>query len=184
MVVGRRVFLDLDEVERAWGELSRVVDTSRVVPVTYMNSWADLKAFCGENGGAACTSSNATRIFEWAFSRGERILFFPDEHLGRNAGRAMGIPSEAMPVFDPRKKDGGLSRETVEQRFDVKLPAGRASSIGGLLVELAGRIPAAGERFLLQGLEIDVLAASPARVERLLIRQSAPPPVTLGQHTS
>ena len=80
--------------------------------------------------------------------------------------------------------DGGLSRETVEQRFDVKLPAGRASSIGGLLVELAGRIPAAGERFLLQGLEIDVLAASPARVERLLIRQSAPPPVTLGQHTT
>ncbi len=79
--------------------------------------------------------------------------------------------------------DGGMARAAVEQRFDVQLPAGRATSIGGLLVELAGRIPAAGERFMLHGLEVDVLAASPARVERLLIRQAAPPPVTLGQRT-
>ena len=106
---------DLDEVERAWEEMGRVVDTSRVVPITYMNSWAELKAFCGEHGGAACTSSNATKIFEWAFSRGDRILFFPDEHLGRNTARSMGIPKDAMRVFDSRKKDGGLTREEIER---------------------------------------------------------------------
>lgn len=106
---------DLDEVERAWAELGTVVDTSRIVPVTYMNSWAELKAFCGENGGAACTSSNATRIFDWAFSRGDRILFFPDEHLGRNTARTMGVAKEAMPVFDPRKKLGGLTRAEIER---------------------------------------------------------------------
>ena len=99
-----------------------------------------------------------------------------------------GVPGVPHTISENKRKFvidfAGGPLATMEQRFDVKLPAGRASSIGGLLVELAGRIPAAGERFLLQGLEIDVLAASPARVERLLIRQSAPPPVTLGQHTS
>jgi CBS domain containing-hemolysin-like protein len=79
--------------------------------------------------------------------------------------------------------DGGTSRDEVEQRFDMRLPPGRAASIGGLLVELAGRIPAAGERFSVNGLEIDVLQASPARVERLLIRQAPPPPVRLGERT-
>ncbi len=106
---------DLDEVERAWEEMGGVVDASRVVPVTYMNSWADLKAFCGENGGAACTSSNATKVFEWAFSRGDRILFFPDEHLGRNTGRKMGLTKDEMPVWDPRKPLGGLTRERIDR---------------------------------------------------------------------
>src|SRR5262249_43009379 len=97
---------DLDEVDRAWDELAGAVDASRVVPVTYMNSWADLKAFCGEHGGCACTSTNARRVFEWAFERGERILFFPDEHLGRNTARDLGIAKSEMPVWDPRKPLG------------------------------------------------------------------------------
>jgi quinolinate synthase len=79
------------------------------VPVTYMNSSAALKAFCGERGGVVCTSSNATRVMAWAFERGERVLFFPDEHLGRNTGVKLGIPDDAMVVWDPRRPLGGSS---------------------------------------------------------------------------
>jgi len=78
-----------------------------VIPVTYMNSSAALKAFCGERGGVVCTSSNATRVLEWAFERGERVLFFPDEHLGRNTGVKLGIADDAMTVWDPRRPLGG-----------------------------------------------------------------------------
>jgi quinolinate synthase len=78
------------------------------MPITYMNSTAELKAFCGERGGAVCTSSNARGIFEWAFGQREKIFFFPDEHLGRNTAVAMGIPLEEIVVWDPRRKDGGL----------------------------------------------------------------------------
>ena len=74
------------------GRLWRVLGVTGVVPVTYMNSAAALKAFCGRNGGIVCTSSNASRVYDWAFERGEKILFFPDEHLGRNTGVAKGIP--------------------------------------------------------------------------------------------
>jgi len=81
------------------------------VPVTYMNSTAALKAFCGERGGAVCTSSNARKLFEWAFARGPRVFFFPDEHLGRNTAVSMGIPLDAMVVWDPAKESGGLTRE-------------------------------------------------------------------------
>jgi quinolinate synthase len=81
------------------------------VPVTYMNSTAALKAFCGERGGAVCTSSNAGRLFTWALGRAPRIFFFPDEHLGRNTGAALGIPLEEMVVWDPAKESGGLTRE-------------------------------------------------------------------------
>jgi quinolinate synthase len=80
-----------------------------VVPVTYMNSSAALKAFCGERGGVVCTSSNATRVLAWAFERGERVLFFPDEHLGRNTGDKLGVPDDAMVVWDPRRPLGGNS---------------------------------------------------------------------------
>ncbi|MFP3600197.1 quinolinate synthase NadA, partial [Chryseobacterium sp. SIMBA_029] len=68
-----------------------------VIPVTYMNSSAALKAFCGRNGGIVCTSSNATVVLEWAFERGQRVLFFPDQHLGRNTAKALGVPLEQMP---------------------------------------------------------------------------------------
>jgi quinolinate synthase len=83
----------------------------RAVPVTYMNSTAELKAFCGDRGGAVCTSSNAKAIFEWAFEREAKIFFFPDEHLGRNTGASLGIPLESMVVWDPAKESGGLTRE-------------------------------------------------------------------------
>ncbi len=82
----------------------------RSVPVTYMNSTAELKAFCGERGGAVCTSSNAKAVFEWAFLREQKIFFFPDEHLGRNTGALLGIPLESMVVWDPAKESGGLTR--------------------------------------------------------------------------
>src|SRR6185295_4994304 len=81
------------------------------VPVTYMNSTAALKAFCGERGGAVCTSSNAAKLFRWAFARGPRVFFFPDEHLGRNTAVALGIPLSEMVVWDPAKESGGLTPE-------------------------------------------------------------------------
>jgi len=87
----------------------------RTVPVTYMNSTAELKAFCGERGGAVCTSSNAARIFEWAFQRESKIFFFPDEHLGRNTGAKLGIPLREMVVWDPEKESGGLTPEDLER---------------------------------------------------------------------
>ena len=74
-----------------------------------MNSSAALKAFCGRNGGIVCTSSNAHAVLEWAFARGKRVLFFPDQHLGRNTARAMGIPLSEMPLWDPFKAQGGAA---------------------------------------------------------------------------
>ena len=84
-----------------------------VTPITYMNSSAEIKAFCGERGGAVCTSSNARGIFECAFGQRDKIFFFPDEHLGRNTGAKLGIPLDEMVVWDPAKVDGGLSPEQV-----------------------------------------------------------------------
>ena len=95
-----------DDVEACWNalEANGIVD---VVPVTYMNSAASLKAFCGRNGGIVCTSSNAPRVYDWAFERGSKILFFPDEHLGRNTGFAKGVPLDKMVVWDPFQPPGG-----------------------------------------------------------------------------
>jgi quinolinate synthase len=86
-----------------------------VMPVTYMNSTAELKAYCGERGGAVCTSSNARAIFEWAFALREKIFFFPDEHLGRNTAARMGIPLESLVVWDPAKEQGGLTADELER---------------------------------------------------------------------
>ncbi len=102
---------DLDSVEAAWSDLSELIDTDDLMPVTYINSAADLKAFCGRHGGIVCTSSNARAVLEWSFARRKRVLFFPDQHLGRNTARAMGIPIEAMPVWDPRLPLGGNTPE-------------------------------------------------------------------------
>jgi quinolinate synthase len=85
-----------------------------VVPVTYMNSSAALKAFCGEHGGIVCTSSNAATVLEWAFQRGQRVLFFPDQHLGRNTAKAMGVPLSAMPLWNPARPAGGLEPHELE----------------------------------------------------------------------
>src|SRR6516225_3631467 len=97
---------DLDQVEEAWDELTSVTDIERVVPITYMNSSAALKAFVGEHGGAVCTSSNARAVLEWALSRGDKVLFFPDQHLGRNTGFTMGYGPADMVVWDPRAELG------------------------------------------------------------------------------
>ncbi|MEZ4505077.1 MAG: quinolinate synthase NadA [Thermomicrobiales bacterium] len=98
------------EVEACWAELKRL-GIGNVVPVTYMNSAASLKAFCGKNGGIVCTSSNAERVYDWAFDGGERILFFPDEHLGRNTGLKKGIPLDKMVVWDPFQPLGGNTEQ-------------------------------------------------------------------------
>lgn len=104
------------KVERCWRELASVLDPeASFTPVTYINSAADLKAFCGEHGGIVCTSSNARKILEWSFARREKVLFFPDQHLGRWTGHQMGIPLEQMPVWDPDRELGGLTPEQIRQ---------------------------------------------------------------------
>ena len=105
---------DLESVEAAWEDLSEVIDTDDITPVTYINSSADLKAFCGRHGGIVCTSSNARAVLEWSFARRRRVLFFPDQHLGRNTARTMGVPLEQMPVWDPREPMGGNTPEKIE----------------------------------------------------------------------
>ena len=104
----------LVKVERSWKELATVLDPDqKVTPVTYINSAADLKAFCGQHGGIVCTSSNAKAILEWSFSRREKVLFFPDQHLGRWTGYKMGIPLEQMVVWDFDQEMGGLTKEQI-----------------------------------------------------------------------
>jgi quinolinate synthase len=105
---------DLDEVTEAWEALGEVIDTDRLVPITYMNSSAALKAFVGEHGGAVCTSTNAREILEWAFTQGDKVLFFPDQHLGRNTGIAMGYTHDDMRVWNPRLELGGLGEDEVQ----------------------------------------------------------------------
>ncbi len=103
------------DVHRAWAELrDHYGSTDDIIPVTYMNSAASLKAFCGANGGVVCTSSNATKVLEWAFERGKRVFFFPDQHLGRNTGHAMGIPLEEMVLWNWRVPAGNLGGATPE----------------------------------------------------------------------
>lgn len=114
----------IDQVEQCWKELMSVYgetsenDLQAVIPVTYMNSSAAIKAFCGRNGGIVCTSSNATTVLEWAFERGQRVVFFPDQHLGRNTAKAMGIDETQMPLWRPHLALGG---NTAEQLLDAKV---------------------------------------------------------------
>jgi quinolinate synthase len=105
---------DLDQVEEAWDEIAAVTAIDRVVPVTYMNSSAALKAFVGEHGGAVCTSSNARAVLEWALARGDKVLFFPDQHLGRNTGYTMGHTETDMRVWNPHRDRGGLEERDVK----------------------------------------------------------------------
>jgi quinolinate synthase len=106
-----------NDVEACWTALADLGITG-IVPVTYMNSAASLKAFCGRNGGIVCTSSNAPRVYDWALQRGERILFFPDEHLGRNTGVAKGISEADMVVWDPFQPMGG---NTIDELQNAKV---------------------------------------------------------------
>ncbi|MFZ6002413.1 MAG: quinolinate synthase NadA [Actinomycetota bacterium] len=154
---------DLDEVEEAWEALAAVTDISRVVPVTYMNSSAALKAFVGRNGGAVCTSTNARAVLDWALGSGSRagteslgatgggdkVLFFPDQHLGRNTGLQMGYQLDDMRVWNPRLERGGLTEAeckeatlllwkghcSVHQRFRPEhVEAFRAANPSGIVV--------------------------------------------------
>ena len=97
----------MDDVEDAWGELTEALGPGEIVPVTYMNSIAGIKALCGRNGGAVCTSSNADAVLRWAFAQGQRVLFLPDQHLGRNTALKMGVPLDEMVVWNPFRAMGG-----------------------------------------------------------------------------
>ncbi len=147
---------DLDSVEEAWDVLAAVVDIDAVVPITYMNSSAALKAFVGDHGGAVCTSTNARAVLDWAFrpasaggAGGQKVLFFPDQHLGRNTGLAMGYELGDMRVWDPRRDHGGLEEPdlkgaafllwkghcSVHQRFRPEhVQAFREVNPGGIVV--------------------------------------------------
>ncbi|WP_104135785.1 quinolinate synthase NadA [Cryobacterium sp. Y62] len=112
---------DIDSVTECWEQLEVLYGTEAdasgrvpVIPVTYMNSSAALKGFCGEHGGIVCTSSNAQTVLEWAFERGQRVLFFPDQHLGRNTAKAMGVPLDAMPMWNPTRPLGGNTAEQLD----------------------------------------------------------------------
>jgi quinolinate synthase len=105
---------NIDDVEAAWEEVAAICGEG-TVPVTYMNSAADLKAFCGRHGGVVCTSSNASKVLAWGLERGQRLLFFPDEHLGRNTADKLGIPQERCVVWNPRLPGGGADPEALRQ---------------------------------------------------------------------
>jgi quinolinate synthase len=110
---------DIDSVEEAWEEIADVTDIERVLPITYMNSSAALKAFVGRHGGAVCTSTNARAVLEWALRaedgpRARQVLFFPDQHLGRNTGYQMGFTEADMRVWNPHRDLGGLTEADVK----------------------------------------------------------------------
>ena len=107
-----------EQLEMAWKDLETVGVASTVIPVTYINSAASIKAFVGEHGGVVCTSGNARAVLEWAWQRGRRVLFLPDQHLGRNTAYKMSVPLDQMVVWDPHQIGGGL---TPEQALDARL---------------------------------------------------------------
>ncbi len=117
---------EISQVEACWEQLERADATDGLIPLTYMNSTAAIKAFCGERDGLVCTSSNARQAFEWALARGQRILFLPDQHLGRNTGFAMGFGLDEMAVWDPWMPEGGMSR-TTQQAARILLWKGHCS---------------------------------------------------------
>lgn len=102
-------------VERAWNEITEITGETSLLPIVYMNADAAVKAFCGKNGGIVCTSSNAPKAVKWAFEQREKILFIPDQHLGRNTGNSMGVPSDEMIVWTPGKPLGGNTPDQIKQ---------------------------------------------------------------------
>lgn len=106
----------IEQVDECWDALGRILPVEEsVMPAVYVNSAAVLKAFCGEHGGITCTSSNAKAVIEWSWARREKILFFPDEHLGRNTATKMGLPREEMIVWDPYQPNGGNTHEAIRK---------------------------------------------------------------------
>jgi quinolinate synthase len=112
---------DPDDVYAAWAEMEELGIAGDTLPVTYMNSAASLKAFVGERGGAVCTSSNAKKVLEWAFAQKKRVLFFPDQHLGRNTGYAMGIPLEQMVLWGWARPYGSMGGQTLSALQDARV---------------------------------------------------------------
>ncbi|HUF47256.1 MAG TPA: quinolinate synthase NadA [Vicinamibacterales bacterium] len=106
----------IEQLEVCWYELAALgIETSSVIPVTYINSTAAIKGFCGEHAGLVCTSSNAAAVMAWAWDRGEKLLMLPDQHLGRNTAYRMGVPLDQMVVWDPELPFGGVDREALER---------------------------------------------------------------------
>ena len=106
----------IEQVEDAWSDLATTIDTSEITPVTYINSAASLKAFCGKHGGIVCTSSNAEAVLKWSFAQRRRVLFFPDQHLGRNTAKRMSIPLNEMCLWNPHEpRLGGNDSKQVEK---------------------------------------------------------------------
>ncbi len=118
---------EIEQVEDCWEQLSEVIDVNDVMPVTYVNSAASLKAFCGRHGGIVCTSANARPVLEWSFAQRRRVLFFPDQHLGRNTALRMDVPIEQMPVWDPHVEEMGGNTEEAVQSSRVILWKGHCS---------------------------------------------------------
>lgn len=106
---------DIEEVEAAWQDLSETVPKATVVPITYVNSSARIKAFVGDKGGSVCTSSNAERVLAWALAKGDKVIFFPDEHLGRNSAYALGISADEVVIWDREKPLGGNTPAQLEK---------------------------------------------------------------------
>jgi quinolinate synthase len=171
---------DLDQVEEAWDAIAAITDIERVVPITYMNSSAAIKAFVGGQGGAVCTSSNARAVLEWAFTKGDKVLFFPDQHLGRNTGIAMGYGEGDMRVWNPSKELGGLEERevkdatfllwrgwcSVHQRFTTgHVDAFRAEHPGGTVIvhpECAHEVVAVADLVGSTERILDAVSAAPA----------------------
>ena len=105
----------MEDVDDAWADLEDVLGPGGIIPITYMNSIAGIKALCGRNGGAVCTSSNAKKVLEWAFEQGERVLFLPDQHLGRNTALELGVPLDEMVVWNPFRQMGGNTPEQLRK---------------------------------------------------------------------
>jgi quinolinate synthase len=106
---------DKFQVEAAWKVIDEIDGAEKYMPITYMNSDAETKSFCGKNGGAVCTSSNSDKLFKWAFAQREKIIFFPDEHLGRNTANDLGIPREEQIIWDQMKELGGNTEEQIRK---------------------------------------------------------------------
>jgi len=126
---------EIEQVEAAWEDLGEVIDVEDMTPVTYVNSTASLKAFCGRHGGIVCTSANADKILKWAFQRTSRVLFFPDQHLGRNTALKMGIANDQMPVWNPHDDDLGGNTEEAIRDSRVVLWQGHCSVHQMFMVE-------------------------------------------------
>jgi quinolinate synthase len=106
---------DIANVENAWKDVTSIIGKKTITPIVYMNSDANLKAFCGRNGGIVCTSSNAQEAFRWGFDQREKIFFFPDQHLGRNVGNQIGVPSKKMILWNPKNSLGGNTPESIKK---------------------------------------------------------------------